>query len=94
MQDAGTHGPPGVRWGGRTPVLGGAGRTPALPEALPSAQVDSEYRFRCSSCEKTFRIESALEFHNCRTGERPPPDVGGRERFWRGVTGAPTYPHF
>lgn len=37
---------------------------------LPSAQVDSEYRYRCGTCEKTFRIESALEFHNCRTGEQ------------------------
>lgn len=39
-------------------------------DALPSAQVDGEYRYRCGTCEKTFRIESALEFHNCRTGER------------------------
>lgn len=35
-------------------------------------EVDGEYRFRCGTCEKTFRIESALEFHNCRTGERAP----------------------
>uniref|UniRef100_A0A8C2XZ89 PR/SET domain 15 n=1 Tax=Capra hircus TaxID=9925 RepID=A0A8C2XZ89_CAPHI len=35
-------------------------------------EVDSEYRYRCGTCEKTFRIQSALEFHNCRTGERPP----------------------
>ncbi|KAF6385370.1 PR/SET domain 15 [Rhinolophus ferrumequinum] len=30
-------------------------------------EVDGEYRYRCGTCEKTFRIESALEFHNCRT---------------------------
>ncbi|KAK2089963.1 hypothetical protein P7K49_032629 [Saguinus oedipus] len=34
-----------------------------------SRRVDGEYRYRCGTCEKTFRIESALEFHNCRTGE-------------------------
>lgn len=44
--------------------------------------MDGEYRYRCGTCEKTFRIESALEFHNCRTGERvlrgprPPRQVG------------------
>ncbi|XP_010011212.1 PREDICTED: PR domain zinc finger protein 15-like, partial [Nestor notabilis] len=30
-------------------------------------EVDSEYRYKCTTCEKAFRIESALEFHNCRT---------------------------
>lgn len=45
---------------------------PPVTDAPPSAQVDSEYRYRCGTCEKTFRIESALEFHNCRTGERTP----------------------
>uniref|UniRef100_A0ABI7ZBY1 PR/SET domain 15 n=1 Tax=Felis catus TaxID=9685 RepID=A0ABI7ZBY1_FELCA len=34
-------------------------------------EVDSEYRYRCGTCEKTFRIESALEFHNCRTVTSP-----------------------
>ncbi|XP_024905959.1 PR domain zinc finger protein 15 [Pteropus alecto] len=33
-------------------------------------EVDGEYRFRCGTCEKTFRIESALEFHNCRTDDK------------------------
>uniref|UniRef100_A0A2K6FCZ7 PR domain zinc finger protein 15 n=2 Tax=Propithecus coquereli TaxID=379532 RepID=A0A2K6FCZ7_PROCO len=33
-------------------------------------EVDSEYRHRCGTCEKTFRIESALEFHNCRTDDK------------------------
>ncbi|XP_054180724.1 PR domain zinc finger protein 15 isoform X7 [Homo sapiens] len=33
-------------------------------------EVDGEYRYRCGTCEKTFRIESALEFHNCRTDDK------------------------
>ncbi|OXB54833.1 hypothetical protein ASZ78_005766 [Callipepla squamata] len=33
-------------------------------------EVDSEYRFKCTTCEKAFRIESALEFHNCRTDDK------------------------
>ncbi|XP_023594864.1 LOW QUALITY PROTEIN: PR domain zinc finger protein 15 [Trichechus manatus latirostris] len=33
-------------------------------------EVDSEYRYRCGTCEKAFRIESALEFHNCRTDDK------------------------
>ncbi|NWJ06667.1 PRD15 protein, partial [Crypturellus undulatus] len=33
-------------------------------------EVDSEYRYKCSTCEKAFRIESALEFHNCRTDDK------------------------
>ncbi|XP_068930975.1 PR domain zinc finger protein 15 isoform X5 [Petaurus breviceps papuanus] len=33
-------------------------------------EIDSEYRYRCTTCEKSFRIESALEFHNCRTDEK------------------------
>ncbi|XP_048349686.1 PR domain zinc finger protein 15 isoform X5 [Sphaerodactylus townsendi] len=33
-------------------------------------EVDSEYRYRCATCEKAFRIESALEFHNCRTDDK------------------------
>ncbi|XP_069331036.1 PR domain zinc finger protein 15 [Eulemur rufifrons] len=40
-------------------------------------EVDSEYRHRCGTCEKTFRIESALEFHNCRTGLRADAGRGG-----------------
>ncbi|KAK1344316.1 hypothetical protein QTO34_014882 [Cnephaeus nilssonii] len=40
-------------------------------------EVDSEYRYRCGTCEKTFRIESALEFHNCRTGTLAHPGEGG-----------------
>uniref|UniRef100_H3B928 PR/SET domain 15 n=1 Tax=Latimeria chalumnae TaxID=7897 RepID=H3B928_LATCH len=30
-------------------------------------EVDNEYQYKCATCEKVFRIESALEFHNCRT---------------------------
>ncbi|KFP17791.1 PR domain zinc finger protein 15 [Egretta garzetta] len=30
----------------------------------------SEYRYKCTTCEKAFRIESALEFHNCRTDDK------------------------
>ncbi|XP_063080636.1 PR domain zinc finger protein 15 isoform X2 [Cavia porcellus] len=33
-------------------------------------EVDSEYRHRCGTCGKTFRMESALEFHNCRTDDK------------------------
>lgn len=33
-------------------------------------EVDNEYKFRCATCEKAFRIESALEFHNCRTDDK------------------------
>lgn len=54
---------------GAAPAALGA---PAAPTDAALRQVDGEYRFRCGTCEKTFRIESALEFHNCRTGERAP----------------------
>ncbi|KAM9259261.1 PR domain zinc finger protein 15 isoform 3-T3 [Cariama cristata] len=33
-------------------------------------EVDSEYRYKCTTCEKAFRIESSLEFHNCRTDDK------------------------
>ncbi|XP_050565642.1 PR domain zinc finger protein 15 isoform X6 [Cygnus atratus] len=33
-------------------------------------EVDNEYRYKCTTCEKAFRIESALEFHNCRTDDK------------------------
>ncbi|XP_054983656.1 PR domain zinc finger protein 15 isoform X2 [Sorex araneus] len=33
-------------------------------------EVDGEYRYRCGTCEKAFRIASALEFHNCRTDDK------------------------
>uniref|UniRef100_A0A8D0ED75 PR domain zinc finger protein 15 n=1 Tax=Salvator merianae TaxID=96440 RepID=A0A8D0ED75_SALMN len=33
-------------------------------------EVDNEYRYKCATCEKAFRIESALEFHNCRTDDK------------------------
>ncbi|NXS71900.1 PRD15 protein, partial [Pandion haliaetus] len=33
-------------------------------------EVDGEYRYKCTTCEKAFRIESALEFHNCRTDDK------------------------
>ena len=59
------------------------GCVPAAPASRPSShQVDSEYRYRCGTCEKTFRIQSALEFHNCRTGERPRPAL--RRRYLAG----------
>lgn len=62
--------------GGKGPLLeqlpeGARPSCPCFPP--PSHQVDSEYRYRCGTCEKTFRIQSALEFHNCRTGEGPRP---------------------
>ncbi|XP_061104658.1 PR domain zinc finger protein 15 [Conger conger] len=31
---------------------------------------DLEYRFRCNTCEKAFRFENALNFHNCRTDDK------------------------
>ncbi|XP_072470847.1 PR domain zinc finger protein 15 isoform X1 [Notamacropus eugenii] len=34
------------------------------------SEIDSEYRYRCGTCDKSFRIESALKFHNCRTDEK------------------------
>ncbi|XP_047420360.1 PR domain zinc finger protein 15 isoform X1 [Sciurus carolinensis] len=40
-------------------------------------EVDGEYRYRCGTCGKTFRMESALEFHNCRTGLIANPGEGG-----------------
>ncbi|XP_078265770.1 PR domain zinc finger protein 15 isoform X4 [Rhinoraja longicauda] len=33
-------------------------------------EVDDCYMFQCSTCLKAFRIRTALEFHNCRTGKR------------------------
>ncbi|XP_064412935.1 PR domain zinc finger protein 15 [Latimeria chalumnae] len=33
-------------------------------------EVDNEYQYKCATCEKVFRIESALEFHNCRTDDK------------------------
>ncbi|XP_071994921.1 PR domain zinc finger protein 15 isoform X2 [Engystomops pustulosus] len=33
-------------------------------------EVDSEYRHRCATCEKAFRVEAFLEFHNCRTDDK------------------------
>ncbi|XP_010634904.1 PR domain zinc finger protein 15 [Fukomys damarensis] len=38
--------------------------------ALALKRVDGEYRHRCGTCGKTFRMESALEFHNCRTDDK------------------------
>lgn len=62
----------------RTAHTGGGGTYDELIQSslltvCPFEQVDGEYRYRCGSCGKTFRMESALEFHNCRTGEAPPP---------------------
>lgn len=31
-------------------------------------QPDHEYKYKCNTCEKSFRLENALKFHNCRTG--------------------------
>ncbi|MGH0186774.1 UNVERIFIED_CONTAM: hypothetical protein FKN15_022397 [Acipenser sinensis] len=33
-------------------------------------EIDMEYRYRCLTCEKAFRVESALKFHNCRTDDK------------------------
>ncbi|KAG9469775.1 hypothetical protein GDO78_019689 [Eleutherodactylus coqui] len=33
-------------------------------------EVDADYRYRCASCEKAFRVEAFLEFHNCRTDDK------------------------
>ncbi|XP_043927885.1 PR domain zinc finger protein 15 [Protopterus annectens] len=33
-------------------------------------EFDNEYMYKCATCEKYFRIESALEFHNCRTDNK------------------------
>ncbi|KAM4795603.1 PR domain zinc finger protein 15 [Rhinophrynus dorsalis] len=33
-------------------------------------EVDGDYRYRCSTCEKAFRIVGFLEFHNCRTDDK------------------------
>ncbi|XP_040278971.1 PR domain zinc finger protein 15 isoform X2 [Bufo bufo] len=33
-------------------------------------EVDGEYRYRCATCEKAFRVEAFLEFHNCRTDDK------------------------
>ncbi|KAM5281002.1 PR domain zinc finger protein 15 isoform 4-T4 [Ctenodactylus gundi] len=33
-------------------------------------EVDGEYQHRCGTCGKAFRMESALEFHNCRTDDK------------------------
>ncbi|XP_060054721.1 PR domain zinc finger protein 15 isoform X2 [Erinaceus europaeus] len=33
-------------------------------------EVDAEYQHRCGTCEKAFRIQSALDFHNCRTDDK------------------------
>ncbi|KAM8975449.1 PR domain zinc finger protein 15 isoform 2-T2 [Pelodytes ibericus] len=32
--------------------------------------VDGEYRYCCATCEKAFRVEGFLEFHNCRTDDK------------------------
>lgn len=35
---------------------------------MRSQQPDHEYKYKCNMCEKSFRLENALKFHNCRTG--------------------------
>ncbi|XP_065115991.1 PR domain zinc finger protein 15 isoform X1 [Paramisgurnus dabryanus] len=31
---------------------------------------DKEYKYKCLTCEKSFRVENALRFHNCRTDDK------------------------
>ncbi|KAM9847019.1 PR domain zinc finger protein 15 [Aulostomus maculatus] len=31
---------------------------------------DLEYKYQCNTCEKSFRLENALKFHNCRTDDK------------------------
>uniref|UniRef100_A0A3Q1H8Z8 PR/SET domain 15 n=1 Tax=Anabas testudineus TaxID=64144 RepID=A0A3Q1H8Z8_ANATE len=31
---------------------------------------DQEYKHKCNTCEKSFRLENALKFHNCRTDDK------------------------
>uniref|UniRef100_A0A3Q1GWF4 PR/SET domain 15 n=1 Tax=Acanthochromis polyacanthus TaxID=80966 RepID=A0A3Q1GWF4_9TELE len=31
---------------------------------------DQEYKYKCNTCEKSFRLENALNFHNCRTDDK------------------------
>ncbi|XP_075449807.1 PR domain zinc finger protein 15 isoform X1 [Ascaphus truei] len=33
-------------------------------------EVDGDYMYRCATCEKAFRIDAFLEFHNCRTDDK------------------------
>ncbi|OCT91308.1 PR domain zinc finger protein 15 isoform X2 [Xenopus laevis] len=33
-------------------------------------EVDGDYRYRCNTCEKAFRVQGFLEFHNCRTDDK------------------------
>ncbi|KAG8450152.1 hypothetical protein GDO86_002689 [Hymenochirus boettgeri] len=33
-------------------------------------EVDGDYRYRCATCEKAFRVQAFLEFHNCRTDDK------------------------
>ncbi|KAM9320391.1 PR domain zinc finger protein 15 [Gastrophryne carolinensis] len=33
-------------------------------------EVDEDYQYRCTICEKAFRVEAFLEFHNCRTDDK------------------------
>lgn len=35
---------------------------------ISSKQPDQDYKYKCNTCEKSFRLENALKFHNCRTG--------------------------
>ncbi|XP_009471809.1 PREDICTED: PR domain zinc finger protein 15 [Nipponia nippon] len=45
-------------------------RKESLKQHVSYNFVDNEYRYKCTTCEKAFRIESALEFHNCRTDDK------------------------
>ncbi|KAK2828836.1 hypothetical protein Q5P01_019870 [Channa striata] len=31
---------------------------------------DQEYKYKCNTCKKSFRLENALKFHNCRTDDK------------------------
>uniref|UniRef100_A0A8C9PZS8 PR/SET domain 15 n=1 Tax=Spermophilus dauricus TaxID=99837 RepID=A0A8C9PZS8_SPEDA len=52
-------------------------------------EVDGEYRYRCGTCGKTFRMESALEFHNCRTDSSPPTATSPSTRRSTGTRSSP-----
>ncbi|NXT20800.1 PRD15 protein, partial [Syrrhaptes paradoxus] len=45
-------------------------RKESLKQHVSYKHSRNEYRYKCTTCEKAFRIESALEFHNCRTDDK------------------------
>ncbi|KAM9728172.1 PR domain zinc finger protein 15 isoform 3-T3 [Menidia menidia] len=62
----------------KTAVSGSQICSPQAPVPLPlhvcgsacSQQPDQEYKYKCNTCEKSFRLENALKFHNCRTDDK------------------------